>query len=330
MPTELMTGLSIALLDTDDAMAALVPEWDALWRRVPDASPFSAPAWLMPWWRQFGTGAPRIATRRDDGRLTGLLPLYRLDEPAGPKLLPIGAGTTDHLDALLEPGVDPAPLLHAALDHARADGVAVCDLIDIPPGSKLHTIAPTGWHAHWSDGAPCPVLVLPGAIPAATLRKLRMNRNRADRAGGFTIETATPETLPTLLPELIRLHQSRWVAQGEAGVLSDPHVLAFHHDAAPGLLAAGLLRLQALRIGGAVAAACYTLLSRDRILFYLSGFDAAHAFVSPGTLLLAAMLEQAAAEGRREADFLRGPEPYKYAWGGVDRLNRTCHLTAAG
>lgn len=328
---------AVALLDSDAALLALAPEWEALWRRVPGASPFASPAWLLPWWRHFGTGAPRVAIRRTDGRLSGVLPLYRLDEPGVRKLLPIGAGTTDQLDALLEPGVAVGPLLQAALDHARADGVGVCDLIEVPPGSALHGIAPTGWRAAWSDGQPCPVLTLPAtvagladAVPASTLRKLRMNRNRAARAGGFTIETAGPETVRALLFELVRLHQARWVAQGEAGTLADPAVLGFHRDAAPGLLEAGVLRLQVLRVGGTVAAACYALLAgQDRILFYLSGFDAGQSFVSPGTLLLAAMLEQAIAEGRREADFLRGREGYKYAWGGVDRVNGACRLLPA-
>ena len=63
------------------------------------------------------------------------------------------------------------------------------------------------------------------------------------------------------------------------------------------------------------------LLAPGRIFFYLSGYDAARRFVSPGTLLVGAMLEQAVAEGRTEAHFLRGRESYKYAWGAVDRLN---------
>lgn len=326
----------VALLDSDAALLALAPEWEALWRRVPGAPPFASPAWLLPWWRHFGTGAPRVAIRRTEGRLSGVLPLYRLDEPDGRKLLPIGAGITDHLDALLEPGVTVGPLLQAALDHARADGVGVCDLIEVPPGSALHGVAPVGWHAAWSDGQPCPVLTLPttvaglaDTVPAGMLRKLRMNRNRAARAGGFTIEAAGRETGQALLSELVRLHQARWTAQGERGALADPAVLGFHRDATPGLLETGMLRLQVLRIEGAVAAACYALLAgRGRILFYLSGFDAGQSFVSPGTLLMAAMLEQAIGESRREADFLRGRESYKYAWGGVDRVNRACRLVA--
>jgi len=324
----------VFLLDTDAALLALAPEWEALWRRVPGAGPFASPAWLLPWWRHFGTGAPRVAIQRDGGRLAGVLPLYRLDEPGVRKLLPIGAGTTDYLDALLAPGVAVGPLLQAALDHARVDGVDVCDLIEVPPGSALRGIAPLGWGVHWAEGQPCPVLSLPGAvaelagvIPGNTLRKLRMNRNRAARAGGFTVETAEAATLHELLSELVRLHQARWTAQGEPGALAGTAVLAFHRDAAVGLLRDGVLRLQVLRIGGAVAAACYALLDeRERILFYLSGFDAAYSFVSPGSLLLAAMIEQAVGEGRREANFLRGREDYKYAWGGVDRFNMDCRL----
>ena len=98
-------------------------------------------------------------------------------------------------------------------------------------------------------------------------------------------------------------------------------MLAFWRDAAPRLLAAGLMRLQVLRVAGVVAAATMALLAPDRIFFYLSGYDVAQSFVSPGTLLLGAMLEQAITEGRTEAHFLRGQESYKYAWGAVDRCN---------
>ncbi|HEY0206667.1 MAG TPA: GNAT family N-acetyltransferase [Acetobacteraceae bacterium] len=333
---------AIAVLDTDAALIALAPEWTGLWERLPGLSPFTAPAWLLPWWRHFGTGQPRVATLRRDGRLAAVLPLYVLDEPSGNepggdrpggrKLLPVGAGLSDYQDVLAEPGVDPSPLLHAVL--GRDDGVSVCDLIEVPPGSALHGLtAPPGWTMRWGGGSPCPVLALPGsvgamadAVPAGQLRKLRMNRHRAERGGGVMRERATALTLPGLQAELIRLHQGRWAAAGEPGVLADPAVLALHQDAAPGLLAAGALRLEVLLAGREVVAAIMALLAPGRILFYLSGYDAAHAFISPGTLLLGAMLEDAVREGRTEAHFLRGREGYKYAWGAVDRMNATCSL----
>jgi CelD/BcsL family acetyltransferase involved in cellulose biosynthesis len=315
----------ISVIDSAAELHALAPEWDALWRRnSAAATPFQSPAWLLPWWEQFGSGMPRVGIERRGGDLLGLLPLYVLAEPGAPKLLPIGAGTTDYLDSL----GDPAPLLPALLERARADGVHRCELIEVPPGSGLLGLdAPPGWRAEWSEGAPCPVLAFP-AIPAGMRRKLRMNRHRAERAGGWTVESAGPDTVQAFLAELIRLHQARWTAQGEAGVLASGPVLAFHRQAAPRLLAAGLLRLQVLRIAGEVAAAILALVAPGRIFFYLSGFDARHAFVSPGTLLLGAMLEEAMAEGRTHAHFLRGEEGYKYAWGGVNRRNMICRLAA--
>ena len=185
---------------------------------------------------------------------------------------------------------------------------------------------------------PCPVLTIPEAapglgqaIPARMFRKLRMNRHRADRAGGWRIQTATEATVSALLDELVRLHAMRWTSLGEAGVLADPRVRAFHREAAPGLLAMGALRLQVLRIGHVIAAAIYALLAgTDRLFFYLSGFDPAFAFQSPGTILLGTMIEQAISEGRRELHFLRGKEAYKYAWGGNDRMNSAIRLTPLG
>ena len=262
---------------------------------------------------------PVVATRRQSGKLAGILPLYVL--PSERKALPIGAGTTDYLDAL----GNTDGLLPAALDRLSGD-VDHCDLIEIPPWSNLPQQPTADWQASWADSSACPVLTLPD-LPSGIRRKLRMNRHRADRAGGWTVETASAATLTECLASLVRLHQARWTAQDETGSLDDPAVLEFWREAAPLLLEGGLLRLQRLSIGGAVAAAIAALLAPGRIFFYLSGFDEAQAFVSPGTLLLGAMLEQASNEGRTEAHFLRGREAYKYAWGAIDRRNRHGRFT---
>ncbi len=274
----------------------------------------------MPWWQAFGNAQLRVAAVRRGGMLAGVLPAYVLDEPQGRKLLPVGAGTTDYLD-LLGDGAEEA--VDALLRRAVADGVGICDLIDVPPGSPLQMAKPPPpWSAAWLEGSVCPVLQL-DSVPSTIRRKLRMNRNRADRAGGWTVETATAETAGAALEILVALHQSRWTSADQPGVLSDPAVLAFQRHAVPRLQAAGLLRLCVLRVGGAVAAANLALLGPGAIYFYLSGYDRSQQFVSPGSLLLGAMLDEARAEGRAEAHFLRGGESYKYAWGANGRLNAT-------
>ena len=331
--------LAATCVTTEAGLQALAGEWDALWRSLPGTTPFQSPAWLLSWWAQFGTGRPAMGVLRQSGRLIGLLPAYVLDEGSGAKLLPIGAGISDTLDALIAPDAPPdaaARLLAALLGSGFA---ATCDLIDLPPGSPLRTApAPPGWLASEHQTAPCPVLRLPAtteglrqAIPAATHRKLRMNRHRAERAGGFRVGLADPATLPHLLGTLFDMHGARWARRGEpGGVLADRRVRDTLADAAPALLQAGALRLAALTICAVPAACCCAFpAGPDRLLLYMSGFAAEHAFCSPGSLLLAALAEAAIAEGRRELHFLRGGEAYKYAWGAVDRHNATRHLWRA-
>ena len=308
------------LLTTDGDLHALGPEWDALWRRTPGAVPFQSPRWLLPWWRQFGTGQPHVATlRRGGGELAGILPLYVYEG----RLLPIGAGLSDMLDVLAPGAEEATALLGFALNEAERRGIAACDLIELPPDARLLT-APSPWPATVQPSDPCPVLPLaPGlpAVPSRQLRKLRMSRHRAERAGGWRVSSADAGSLPALQDRLFVLHQARWTTQGQPGVFADGRVAALHREAGPALLEAGLLRVGAVHLRGSVAAVIAALLAPDAIHFYLSGFDAVHAFESPGTVLLGAMLEEAAAEGRTEANFLRGAETYKYAWGAADRPN---------
>ncbi len=329
-----MSTLAISLVTDDTDLQSLEPAWQALWDRVPGATPFQSPAWLLPWWRVFGTARPMVACLRDGNRLAGLLPLYVLEEDGHRKLLPLGIGISDYCDALLEPDVpDDAVrgLLAEALDAGRSAGARVCDLVDVPAASRLRQASPpVGWHSAWRPDMPCPVLPLPAwaadapaVVPARQRRKLRMNRHRADRAGGWRLEEATRATAPDLLDQLLRLQAQRWHEV-------DPAVRQFHRAALPNLLETGLLRLAALHVAGRMAALCYALSDRQqRLMFYMIGFDPALAAVSPGSLLIAAMIDEAIARECPAVHFLRGGESYKYAWGAQDRHNASCRLKAA-
>ena len=57
----------------------------------------------------------------------------------------------------------------------------------------------------------------------------------------------------------------------------------------------------------------------QRILYYNAGVDPDARDLSPGVVMVARYIEQAIETGRRELDFLRGDEPYKYEWGAVDQ-----------
>ncbi|MBV9538229.1 MAG: GNAT family N-acetyltransferase, partial [Acidisphaera sp.] len=290
-------GDTVAIACNDAELNALVPEWDSLWRRA-GMSPFQSPAWLLPWWRQFRTDAPRIVVLRRGGTLAGLLPLYLLVEGNERKLLPLGVGITDYHDVLVDQDDDDkgtTMLLHAALKQAHDEGVTSCVLPDLPMDAILRRIrVPSGWRESPMPETTCPVLELCDAlettVPARMARKIRQNRHRATRLGGWTSESATGTDALALWDDLLRFHGERWAA---GGVLGSPLVRAFHRDAIPRLSADGSLRFEALRLRGRVAAVYYTLRVRDRLLFYLSGFDVAEAFCSPGMLLMADLIERA-------------------------------------
>jgi CelD/BcsL family acetyltransferase involved in cellulose biosynthesis len=106
---------------TEVEIEALTPEWRALWRRIPTATPFQSPEWLLSWWSCFGSAAPLVLAAHEDDRLIGLLPLYVCDEPGCRKLLPFGISLSDYLDALIDPGYPK--LGNTLLEGRRAGGL---------------------------------------------------------------------------------------------------------------------------------------------------------------------------------------------------------------
>jgi CelD/BcsL family acetyltransferase involved in cellulose biosynthesis len=326
--------IEIAQITDEAGLVRLRSEWEALWERDPAATPFQSPAWLLAWWRFFGTAEPRVLTARDDGELVGILPLYLLREPDSRKLLPIGVGLSDYIETLLDPAASAATdLFMAAI--AETPGWDECWLPDlVPEGVLSRAVAPSCLADGNSAASPCPVLALPAnpanpgeVLPRKTLRDLHQARKRTAVAGEVVIETISEDRLDATMDDLFRLHEQRWRARGECGLCSDPRVQGFHRTAAHELLSAGMLRMHRLSIDDAALAVSYGFIARGSAYAYLGGFDPSQSWFSPGTQVIAHAIEQASAEGAARFDFLRGGEGYKYAWGAVDRGKVSRHLS---
>jgi CelD/BcsL family acetyltransferase involved in cellulose biosynthesis len=326
-------GVAVEEITTPAGLVALRPEWLELWHSMPTATPFQSPGWLLPWWHAFGRGELLTLAIRVQGRLAGLFPLYVYPDGDTRKLLPLGIGVSDYLDPLLPPDLVPPALARLALWQDRFDRI---DLEDLRAGSPLlDAPLPPGWHESVHPCEPCPVLALPDdpaelrrAVPR--LAKLPYYRRRAERLGAMRLECASADTLPEFLEALFALHATRWQGRDEPGVLADPVVQDFHREAAAALLELGLLRLHGLRIGGRLVAVLHGSTDRQRFHAYLAGHDPALPHPGLGALMIGHAVEQAAAEGLLEFHFLRGREPYKYAWGAVDRPNHGRRLEPAG
>jgi CelD/BcsL family acetyltransferase involved in cellulose biosynthesis len=317
-------------LTTLAGLEALRPEWGRLWATAAaagEATPFQSPAWLVPWWRHFGRGAPLVLALRHDGQLVGVAPFYSWRGDGRPRLLLLGSGNTDHLDALFAPGFEASGAAAVVARLARErDAWEACDLQHLRPTSPLlAAAAPPELAAETWKEEPCLVARLPrevGALPIQLRRglhhRLDYGRRRAARLGRVRFEAADARSLPELLDALFRLHGSRWAARAEPGVLADGAVRAFLREAAAELLAIGALRLYALRLDERIIAAHFGMGDGRREYYYIGGFDPAFEKLSPGALVVAHAMEEAVRAGAREFDFLQGRERYKYDWGATD------------
>ena len=317
-------------IDTAEALNATSAAWRDLWRRARAPTIFQHPDWLIPWWRHFAPGElASIALWRGDN-LVGLAPLYR--EEATRRLLPLGISLSDYLDVLIAKEDSASILREMERRIAQISCASEICFPDVAPDAMVLRLAANELVDSKSPGQLAPELALGAAdnplknVPAHQRQNLRTAENRGRRRGCMTREVK-PEELTSFLPALLQLHSARRRELGDAGLADDPRVPPFFADAFGKLSHAGLLRAYSLSceerfIGGYVG-----FLHADRACYYFGGFDPAFSFESPGTVLIGHAMRRAAAEGAQKFDFLRGGEPYKYAWGARDRQLLSVTLT---
>jgi CelD/BcsL family acetyltransferase involved in cellulose biosynthesis len=312
---------SIRELTNVDEIAAIAVEWRNLYSRCEYATPFQRPEWLLTWIKCFRPSSPMVVETRRNGQLVALAPMLIYNRGRERVLGFMGGGVSDYLDVLFDPTFSSETLelfsnwLRA--DPGRWDYV---EMTDLSPQSPLQSFA--GIASSKSEHDVCPVITIPGEvtdlgaiIPSRQFRNLRNARARLLRAGKSRFEIAQADNFESMLDALFRLHALRWREEGGPGVLADSAVQTFHRIAGPLLLKRRVLRMHGLRLEERYIAVLYSLVDRGRVYCYLQGFDPECHLLSPGTLILGRVLEDALSLGVHHVDLLRGSEAYKYAWG---------------
>jgi CelD/BcsL family acetyltransferase involved in cellulose biosynthesis len=318
-------SLTSEVISTTDQLASQALEWQQLWESDPRATPFQSPAWLLPWWKHLGEGQLFCVAVRDSDRLIALLPAFIFQPEGKPtrELMFLGAGTTDYLDALIVSGREQESLraiFDAIVAHrAEWDTAVFRQLRPDSPLLGLRELSNDSFTEEPSEPCCC---LRPGTANAKP--KIRDNltyyRHRAEKRGNLGVWRATKESAGALFQGLVAFHTDRWRSRGQPGVLSEPRVQRAHAESIALLDGQGMLRLFALTLNDEPIAVIYALAdpaSRPSRKFYcyLTGFDPAWNSLSPGTLVLGALLDQAAKENVTAVDFLRGQERYKQFWG---------------
>lgn len=220
----------------------------------------------------------------------------------------------------------------AAEDHSRWDVVDLRRLRAGDPATDalanaFEWAAPkAGWVVTREQEDVCPVVTLApgrdfdsylGTLDKKERHEIRRKVRRAEAAGTVALEQSANPIDD--LDAFIDLHQKRWGAEGlfpptEGGAASRRFFAGLFEDCAP----SGIVDLSFLSVGGRKIAAGVTFDDGEGVYYYNAGVDPDARDLSPGVVMVACYVQRAIALGRTRLDFLRGNEPYKYAWGATD------------
>ncbi|MEW5983877.1 MAG: GNAT family N-acetyltransferase [Acidobacteriota bacterium] len=335
--------VTIRVIRSEDEWDDVRSDWDALHRATPDASPFLRFAWLRGWWRaygpRYGTGGLRILTCWHGADLVGAVPLYVRVEH-GPlhvrclRFVSTGEAEEeetcpDYLDLLSQPGFEPACARAAWEGIARLDWDRL-ELDDVPAGSLLLRLPRPLRRVKSYPRGVCPVADLNGGFESYLARLSPNSRQQARRLlregerAGVRFELAGVDGTTETFDEMVRLHQQRWVADGQPGVFGSERFTDFHRRLVREWQPREDAVLARMSFEGVPIAVLYGFVSHRRFAFYQSGVDLAadNRLRSPGTLAHLLLMRTLAARGVLAYDFLRGSASYK------DRLaTRESHLS---
>ena len=324
------TAVRVQEVTTFAEIKTLAPEWTALWKRCGSATPFQTPEWLLPWWHLFGRPRLWLLAVHADSELVGLAPLFAVEDRSQRVVRLLGTGISDYMDFLIAPGFSSV-VLESIFDFlGKNRGVwDICDFENVPAEAPMLAMnVPPGFHLRHMSSAKCPVLTLPKTGKdwfqqlSHNTRRALMRSRAALATEGACFEKAMPENLEEYLQAVFRLHAMAWQHRGQPGVLVHPVAQQFCRAAASNLMRLGAFHFFGLRIHGSLSAVLLCFSNARRMFAYLSGYDPAFSYCSPGTALLAYAIEESIQNRFEAFDFLRGNESYKYRWGAHDTESR--------
>jgi CelD/BcsL family acetyltransferase involved in cellulose biosynthesis len=303
------------LIDRSECLHRLEPEWRAFERRVPPATPFQTPEWLLTWWSHFGSGILRTFVFREDSRIVGIVPCFVHRWNGRRQVTLIGSGISDFLDPPLDPSYSDVLVAALRAELGAFDDWDLCDWQDLSEATPLAALGESREDTSCSELATGPHWdsFLEGR-PRYLKRNLRRAFEAGNRMGGLRF-AVDRDADPDLLECLIEQHGARWrAAAGESGTIAANRSEAFLREVAGRLAERDLLRIFSLRLDSQVVAVILGMRAENTIFSYLTAFHPAYGKYGFGHHLLCRAIQYAHEQGCRW-NFLRGEEQYKLDWG---------------
>ncbi len=307
---------------------AIAPaEWNRLAQQAPTGALFLTHEWQLTNWNAFQRGALQIVSLHRDADLIGIAPLTMLD--AGAVEFSCYKEVADYLDFIFANGAE-RECTTALFDQlaTSAPDWHTMTLYNVPEDSRalvaLNAESQSrGWHISQEIEDVCPIIPLPATFDAylAKLdsrerRELQRKLRRADEDARIT-HTTSRDALSTDVADFIRLMKAS--TYDKSGFMT-AEMERYFYTLAQVMFDAGWLDLSFLEVEGEHAASYMNFVFNQQTLVYNSGLDPAKfAYLSPGQVLIAKLIQRAIEQKHTAFDFLQGNEEYKYKLGGVDK-----------
>jgi CelD/BcsL family acetyltransferase involved in cellulose biosynthesis len=329
---------SVEPITTEEGLSNLKDDWNRLSESAEFPNVFMTFDWFRTWnecrsrEQLRGLRRPNILVLKQNDTVVGISPLvYRETSRFGlavRKLEFIGR-EADYNDFVL--GDDPASQSEA-LAHFLADTQDQWDLLDLwdlrDTGTTKALIESAISHAGLTcrilpEEERCPYLPIdaPWAVMLSkfspqTRKNLRKQQNRLNRMStqGLRVRIIeNPQDEPRLLDKLIALDGQKHVH----GELSEPFIgrypevfQSLFNTLGPG----GWTYVALMELGDRPLASQVGFRCGKKLWAYQTAYDSSVSRLSPGTMLVNAVLDYGFSHGYKEYDFLRGEESYKMRW----------------
>jgi len=301
--------------------------WDEL--AVAARSPYSAPAWMLSWWRHCATAddAPRVVVVRDAGEVIGIAPFLARRR----------RGVVSY--GLFAGGISFPTEPLAAPQHREVVGEALARTLKrIDPTPDLVVLEGTPVSSRWTDvlanrwpdgsrpprvqrvrELPAPALAFEGRSYEEWLKSKSSNfrqqmgrfRRRLESKGATFRLASGPNEIEAGLRAFVDLHDARWRSRGGSNLLR-PGLLDMLRGAAHAFADPLRFRLWLLDVEGSTICAQIFVQAGGELAYWNGGFDERWEDARPSLQTILAAIEHAARVGDHRVSFGGGGAEYKY------------------
>jgi len=284
----------VKIIRTEEALAQIECEWDALCTSDPDADPFASARWFANWWRHFGGRPGEAALVVNDGtqwvpisgsewrmnvlvvhdsvehETLAVLPMVSvrgrfkrwrgriLATPVnnhGPRAA-VAARRFDRpvVEALCDALVSDRSWDLLMLEGLSATDARVTDLVAALRARRLATFSEARWQQAF--------LRHPGSFGSLLAdrsrqfrKHFRQNERSLEKLGTVRVDTFTGEAAREGFRQFVEIDAASWKASGGENLARAPEVLAYYHDLVTELALTGQAEVWTLSIAGQPAAA---------------------------------------------------------------------------